>query len=95
MCATSPIEDLLKRGADVNDENAYGRTALHQAVKCSSEEVIAMLLLHGANMDARDVDGKTPLDIAEARPDLGYQRIDRKINRAVSYHKVSLTSEQR
>lgn len=60
------IEALLKRKADVNlrDEES-GETALMYAAKYSSSEVVKVLLDAGAEMNAKDKEGRTALSIAE------------------------------
>ncbi|HRE79705.1 MAG TPA: ankyrin repeat domain-containing protein [Opitutaceae bacterium] len=42
-------------------QDAQGRTALHEAVVGCHTEIVAMLLEHGANVDAQDLNGITPL----------------------------------
>ncbi len=63
---TTVIEALLKYGADVNA--AYGKggvTALHDAVQVGKyETTVRLLLAKGANIEARDSEGNTPLMLA-------------------------------
>jgi cytohesin len=65
-------EELLKQGADPNEQDISGRTPLHYAFwapeggwRCRVE-VAELLLKHGADPNARDKDGKTPLHYAVA-----------------------------
>ncbi|HZJ15366.1 MAG TPA: ankyrin repeat domain-containing protein [Chthoniobacteraceae bacterium] len=51
---------LLNHGADV-DRTSTGETALHTAVRFDSREAVGILLKAGANPNAQDVDGWTPL----------------------------------
>jgi ankyrin repeat protein len=51
---------LLEKGAQV-DLTSTGATALHAAVQADSLPCIAALLAAGANVNAQDVDGWTPL----------------------------------
>lgn len=44
---------LLERGANVNERDASGYTALHRAVLGKSETIAANLLQHQADMEAR------------------------------------------
>ncbi|KAJ4307503.1 Ankyrin repeat and FYVE domain-containing protein 1, partial [Fusarium piperis] len=43
-----------------------GRTPLHYAALCRHAEVISLLLDKGANIEAQDSDGRTPLQGAAA-----------------------------
>jgi ankyrin repeat protein len=53
----------LERGADVNAVNASGETLLHQGVG-RGDAFVRLLAQHGAKLDARDRQGRTPLDVA-------------------------------
>jgi ankyrin repeat protein len=53
----------LDRGADVNAFNSNGLTALHVAVE-RSDRLVRFLAEHGAELDLKDRDGRTPLDVA-------------------------------
>jgi ankyrin repeat protein len=58
---------LVEHGADVNAANKAGMTALHYAVQRGSERVIEFLARQGARFDARDTQGRTPVDLARGR----------------------------
>lgn len=70
LCATehkniNTIQHLIKQGADVNfscpyDKDEY-RTKLHSAAKNGSIELVKLLIENGANVNARDKYGETPL----------------------------------
>jgi ankyrin repeat protein/tetratricopeptide (TPR) repeat protein len=64
---TACAEALLAGGAKVNAGAPDGSTALHIAVKKGSKEIIALLLEHKADVNARDNQGLTPLDYAEGK----------------------------
>lgn len=57
---------LLDHGAAVNRGYILGRTALHHAVRDGAADTARLLIARGADLDARDWQGRTPLDLAEA-----------------------------
>jgi cytochrome c peroxidase len=50
---------------DVNVQDCYGDSALHDAAKFGHEEVLALLLAGGADRTIRNVNGLTPVDVAK------------------------------
>jgi len=50
-------------GVDINAANDAGQTALHIAAQ-ASDGIVKYLAEHGANLDAKDKQGRTPLDAA-------------------------------
>jgi uncharacterized protein len=58
------IKLCLERGVDVNAFNTNGTTALHAAVQRGAEKVVRYLAEHGAKLDMKNKQGRTPLDIA-------------------------------
>jgi ankyrin repeat protein len=58
------IKLCLDRGVDVNAFNTNGATALHSAVQRGAEKVVKYLAEHGAILDMKNKQGRTPLDIA-------------------------------
>ena len=52
---------LIRAGADINVQDPYGVTPLLFAAISGSPETIRMLLKSGANVKAKDVDGRTAL----------------------------------
>ncbi|HXG46952.1 MAG TPA: ankyrin repeat domain-containing protein, partial [Methylomirabilota bacterium] len=59
----------LLLGADVNAVNREGRTALHGAVLLGDQEMIRFLVENGADLEAKDMYGQTPLSIALGDPE--------------------------
>ncbi|MCY3885781.1 MAG: ankyrin repeat domain-containing protein [Gammaproteobacteria bacterium] len=55
------IRELLAQGADVNQRNYKGQTALHCAAKAGFGHIVKELLQQGAQVDAVDENGDTPL----------------------------------
>ena len=61
-------EALLKGGANVNATiSGNGKTSLHIATERKNSEMIALLIAHKADVNARDKQGLTPLDYAAGK----------------------------
>jgi len=56
------IEKLLNRGLFVNHQNAFGQTPLHIAMSMKNIDATMVLITHGARLDIKDDDFKTPCD---------------------------------
>ncbi|EER44863.1 ankyrin repeat protein [Histoplasma capsulatum H143] len=64
---TSVFEHLLAQGSDVNAQGGRGGgTPLHAACWRVQVELIRLLLRSGANLDVRDKNGETAVDLAES-----------------------------
>ncbi len=64
---------LMAAGADLNEGNVRGETALHWAIfRRRSPEIVAMLLDNGADVNARRKDGRTAYALAResAQPEI-------------------------
>jgi len=61
---------LIEHGADVNQADTYGNTALHGAVEDHNAELIRMLLAAGADATKENANGDTPASLAKRR---GYE----------------------
>jgi ankyrin repeat protein len=55
------VEKLIKKGADVNDVDRYGKTSLMYAAEDGHTETVAYLLDKGAEVDHADSNGDTAL----------------------------------
>jgi len=62
LAAVKLLVDELK--ADLNAADDHHETPLHGAVCRGADSVVQYLVDRGANLDAKDADGKTPLDAA-------------------------------
>ena len=58
------IDVLIKHGADLNEQDAFGKTALHHAVIGGIFEVVVHLLEAGANIKIVDSHQRTAQDFA-------------------------------
>jgi ankyrin repeat protein len=67
------LQLLMELGADVNQTNQAGDTALHGATYRGSLAIMEFLLDHGADPTAKNLTGWTPLDIALGQPDPSYR----------------------
>jgi ankyrin repeat protein len=63
--ALAAVRVALELGADVNQVNQMGRTALHGAAHIRSDAIVQVLVDHGARLNVEDGRGITPLMIAE------------------------------
>jgi ankyrin repeat protein len=67
----------VETGAFMRDCRTKGETALHRAAAFANEDIVQLLLDAGAAMDARDVNGDTPLGWASwyTRPDVVLRKL--------------------
>ena len=66
MAATGNIqllEDLIKRGATIDQTEEQGRTALHVAAARGDEATVRWAIGKGANVEAQDTEGNTALGL--------------------------------
>jgi ankyrin repeat protein len=74
------LELLLKAGGEINGAGGRSQqTPLHGAAFWGWNDVVQYLVAHGANIDAKDAQGRTPVDSAMGRAggnSRGGQRID-------------------
>jgi ankyrin repeat protein len=79
------VRELLTHSdVDVNHVNNLGWTALLEAIVLSDggprhQEIVHLLIAHGANVNLPDKDGKTPLQLARQR---GFAPIERMLAQA-------------
>ena len=65
----------VELGGDVTQADALGNTALHQAATKGFNRVIGFLVEKGAQVNAKNQRGQTPLALAEAGASLARRRI--------------------
>ena len=52
---------LIEKGADVNGVDNFNQTPLHFAVHTNDQKYMKFLIRNGANLDAEDEQGRTPI----------------------------------
>ena len=59
------VSGLLNGGnqSDLNTKNEQGSAPLHEAAVCGYEDIVTLLLKHGAETKQRDCEGNTPLQV--------------------------------
>jgi len=60
-CNICMINDMLDDGVNVNTKNDLGQTVLHRSTKREDLEIVTFLVSQGADVHAKDNDGRTPL----------------------------------
>ena len=58
------VEDLIKKGADVNVQNKSGNTPLHLTIFWGNTEMAKLLIEKGTCLSLKNKDGYTPLSLA-------------------------------
>lgn len=72
--AMHTIEVLLQHGAEIDQTDNLGRTALHGAASWGWDEAIKFLANQGADLQAQDTNDLTPLDYALGERSGGFGR---------------------
>jgi len=62
--ARDTIAVLLEQGANINQKDRYGRTALHGAASWGWNDAVEILANHGADLNAEDAGGLTAFNYA-------------------------------
>ena len=57
------VKYLVSLGGDVNEANSGGQTATHGAAGISAHSILGYLASQGANLEAKDKRGSTPIDV--------------------------------
>lgn len=63
------LEILFSAGADINERNNMGATALHVSTRLGWGQVVRLLAEKGADLEATDGRGLTPMDYANGGAD--------------------------
>lgn len=76
--ATTDCKEILKyliySGANLNMQNLFGNTALHNAILQNQKEIVKILVKNNANLNIFNIDGYTPLmlSIVEGKNDIAF-----------------------
>eukprot|EP01134_Creolimax_fragrantissima_P003901 CFRG3901T1 len=72
---TEGVARLLQTGADINEKDIKGWTAVHWAAAMGKADIIIMLCRSGADVHAKSYSGKTATDLAKLRSNFGIVEI--------------------
>jgi uncharacterized protein len=72
--ALAAAKRLLELGADVNETTATGWTPLHAAAYIGANSIVRFLVDKGAEIDAQNGCGRTPLSLADGENSIGLIR---------------------
>ena len=61
------MEVLLRHGADPNQKDRLGNTAMHLAACTNHVPVVTLLLKAGTDLTTLDNNGRTPLQLAQTK----------------------------
>jgi ankyrin repeat protein len=77
--AVETAKAVLEIGADVNEKNGAGNTALHEAAKKGSTKLVQFLVDYGADMEAKNGRGQRAIDVS--RFDADHQGLPENIGK--------------
>ena len=64
---TRTLALLVEHGLDINSTDAQGNSILHKVNKASKAELVNAILARGGNIDLKNAEGKTPIDMIKER----------------------------
>jgi uncharacterized protein len=73
--ALETVRLLMELGADVNDANQLGQTALHGAAYLAANRLVRLLVERRAELNRQDQRGQTPFRVAEAHLNVSGQGV--------------------
>ncbi|KAB5583440.1 hypothetical protein GE09DRAFT_302228 [Coniochaeta sp. 2T2.1] len=85
------VRQLIAQGANVNVTEKWLWTPLHMACYGGYEDIVRLLIAHGAELDSRTVDGETPLKLAERS---GHFKVVQVIEEEVESRRVRELEEE-
>jgi ankyrin repeat protein len=75
------VQMVVELGLNVNQAPKASRGALHTAVRAGADEMVEYLVDHGADLNAKDNFGRTPLEEAEFEAPTSTIELMRKLTR--------------
>ncbi|MEK6304508.1 MAG: ankyrin repeat domain-containing protein [Acidobacteriota bacterium] len=78
------VQELVRRGAHVNDRADDGQTALLEAVRRCDADIVKILSDAGADPNITDLNGRSPLRLAESCPSDDRTQIIKLLKRATA-----------
>jgi len=72
---TQKVKELIAKGADINEKDEYGNTAISYAVEAENYDCIKILIKNGADVNNRNIGGWSPLIIATKNGDADIVKI--------------------
>ena len=60
----SELKDLIDSGLNINEQDEEGNTYLHYCIKSGNSEMVKILCQSGANIELKNIYGKSPVDIS-------------------------------
>ncbi|KAI1698738.1 ankyrin repeats (3 copies) domain-containing protein [Ditylenchus destructor] len=85
---------LVKHGADVNAHNIHGKSALHKAAEKGRVVAVKALIDLGAELEEKDKDGFTPLELAENKLKVT-EGAKNDLAKVVAVGKIKVTEEEK
>ena len=76
-CKTA--EAIVEAKADIEQPDNYGNTSLHTAAESGGPKLVKFLLEKGAEVGARNKDGKTPYDLSETNDKLDGKDVQKRL----------------
>ena len=83
------VDAIAGNGGDPNVKQGDGTPLLHAAAAAGSVEMLRLLILNGADLDARDAQGATALAVAEGKGNQEAAELLRRADRLPRNHRTS------
>lgn len=91
-CADPMVIHVIEQGADVRQADALGNTPLHIAAKKDILAIMKSLVQHGANVLAKDADGRIAKDCVPPKATGTKKYLDRAADRQNAENVLAMMS---